>query len=132
MVCVAVIDDDREFTELVRTLLADRGWTVVACDTSDGAVMCVQQGRPDLILLDLRMETPDAGWSVLRSLARDPATGSIPVIVCSAAVDDVHAHEEWLQEHGVGVLLKPFDIDELYAALDQRLHTSVVISTESS
>jgi DNA-binding response OmpR family regulator len=39
------------------------------------------------------------------------------VIVCSAAVDDLHEHQPVLDKYGVRALPKPFDLDDLLAAV---------------
>jgi DNA-binding response OmpR family regulator len=67
------------------------------------------------------MESPEAGWSILELLKLDPATNSIPVIVCSAAIDDLRSREPWLAHHGIVTLPKPFDIDDLYKRVEAAL-----------
>jgi CheY-like chemotaxis protein len=48
----------------------------------------------------------------------DPETRSIPVVMCSADWTELQAKEAWMKEFGVGILPRPFDIDDLYAAVD--------------
>jgi response regulator RpfG family c-di-GMP phosphodiesterase len=57
----------------------------------------------------------------LEIIKLDPATSSIPIIVCSAAVDDLRSHEPWLMHHGIVTLAKPFDIDDLYKRVESAL-----------
>ena len=53
------------------------------------------------------------GWAILECLTLDPKTHSIPLIVCSAAVRELQAHQEMLDRYGIDVLTKPFDLDLL-------------------
>ena len=71
----------------------------------------VARHRPDLVLLDLH--EPDAeGLALLRRLAADPDTGSIPVTVISAATDEAGV-ERLLAAGAGGVLGKPIDVSRL-------------------
>lgn len=118
---VAVIDDDPGFIDLACELLEDRGWNVVPCVEAELAVTCVEQAHPDVVLLDVRMDRGYSGWDILDALRTTPATSAIPIIVCSAASDELRTHETWLDEQRVTVLSKPFDIDELYERVEVAL-----------
>jgi hypothetical protein len=48
-----------------------------------------------------------------------PATS--PMIVCSAAIRDLHAHEGMLQQYGIAILPKPFDIARFYTEVERAL-----------
>ena len=57
---------------------------------------------------------PDiSGWDILQALKLDPKTSDIPVLVCSAAVQELRSLEAQLARIGVDVLIKPFAIDTL-------------------
>jgi CheY-like chemotaxis protein len=111
---IAVINDDVPFLALMEDLLQSiEGYEVLICKEGDRAYEFVKQRRPDLVILDIRMGGEEIGWTVLELLTLDPATRPIPLIVCSAAVQDLQAHEPLLQRYGVAVLPKPFDLDAL-------------------
>ena len=57
----------------------------------------------------------------LELLTLDATTSSIPVIVCSAAILDLRAHESMLKKYGIAVLPKPFDIATLYGHVEEAL-----------
>jgi DNA-binding response OmpR family regulator len=54
-----------------------------------------------------------------------PSTANIPVIVCTAATrevrEEVREIEGYLQAKGVGLIPKPFNIDELLTEVKRRL-----------
>jgi len=111
---IALINDDTAFLELMRDLLETmEGYEVLICKESDNAYRFVKEQQPDLILLDIRMGGQETGWTLLEMLTLDPATRPIPLIVCSAAITDLQAHQPQLDNLGVDVLPKPFDLDQL-------------------
>lgn len=118
---IAVINNDTDFLTLMNELLTARGWETVICREGHNAFSIIKQEEPVMVILDIRMETPEMGWNVLELMKLDPATRHIPVVVCSAAVIDLKAKQDWLSEHGIDILLKPFDIDDLYATVERTL-----------
>ena len=121
MARIALVDDDSDFTGLVSELLRLQGWEVVVCNNEDDAVRCVLDERADLVILDIRMSTRESGWHILEELQRHRDSASLPIIVCSAAVDDMQSRRPWLEERGIAVLTKPFDIDDLLRLVESML-----------
>jgi CheY-like chemotaxis protein len=119
---IALINDDKTYLQLMEDLLREEeGYEVLVCKVSSEACEFVKEQRPDLVLLDIRMETPEAGWTVLEVLTLDPQTRDIPMIVCSAAIRELEDHEDLLKKYGVDVLPKPFDLDELLDKVEAAL-----------
>jgi DNA-binding response OmpR family regulator len=46
------------------------------------------------------------------------------MIVCSAAIRELQAHEELLERYGIDVLTKPFDLDALLEKVATALERS--------
>lgn len=61
MAHIAVVDDEDEFLTLMREMLELEDWTVSTFRESTVALEALKGNRPDLIILDLRIDTPDAG-----------------------------------------------------------------------
>ena len=114
MVKIAVVNDDTTVLTLMSALLEEKGWQTTVIREGSQAYATIKRAHPDLIILDIRLESPEAGWSIVELVKLDPDTRAIPVIVCSAALDELRAKEEWLGERGIATLPKPFDIDDLY------------------
>jgi CheY-like chemotaxis protein len=111
---IVVINDDTDFLSLMSELLTDVGeYDVEVCREGNHAYQFVKEKQPDLAILDIRMEGQEAGWAILECLTLDPNTRSIPLIVCSAAIRELHEHQELLDRYGIDVLSKPFDLDAL-------------------
>jgi DNA-binding NtrC family response regulator len=121
---IAVVNDDAIFLDMMAAVLAERGWDARTYRESTTAYHALKADRPDLIILDIRMETPETGWTLLELITLDRTLGSIPVIVCSAAIFDLRAHAEWLSQNGIAILPKPFNIDQLYRRVEQALGQS--------
>lgn len=111
---IVVINDSPELLELAEMLLGDEEYEVKVAAIGTGAYDLIRASRPDLVILDVRL--PDvSGWDILQSLKLDPETAHMPVLVCSAAVQELRALESRLARIGIDILLKPFAIDALLA-----------------
>lgn len=131
MVRIAVVNDDTTFLTLMGQLIDEAGWETLILREGDTAYERIKQEQPDVVVLDLRLEHPDTGWKILELIKLDPKTRRIPVVICSAAIDDLRVREDWLADHQVATLLKPFDIDDLYRCLEQALDRVTSGSIES-
>jgi CheY-like chemotaxis protein len=119
---IAIINDDTTFLDLMRELLEEEeNYDVLICREWDGAYQFVKRERPDVAILDIRIGGEEHGWTILNLITLDPETHPIPTIVCSAAVDSLHQHQELLSKYGVRALPKPFDLDTLLATIDEVL-----------
>lgn len=111
---VVVINDSPELLELAEFLLRDQDFDVKVALMGARALDLIRTTMPDLVILDVRL--PDvSGWDILQALKLDMRTASIPVLVCSAAVQELRELEGRLANMGVDVLIKPFAIDTLLA-----------------
>lgn len=117
---VLAIDDDETILALYRDVLNDAGYRVTH-HTSAPAPDEVVTLAPDLIVLDLLLGGDALGLDLHVALRRDPRTASIPVVLCSAAHDQVSRLPTEVLGDGVGLVLKPFDLDELLAAVAEGL-----------
>ncbi len=84
---VLIVDDDAQVREVVRVALVLEGYSVREAAGAEEGMAAVEQGRPDLILLDVRMPQVD-GWEMLRRLQEQHGAGAIPVVMFSGHLDD--------------------------------------------
>lgn len=105
---ILVVDDDRLVLATVSHGLAQAGYEVIDADNGDDAILLARQHKPDLALLDIRMEGM-SGFDVAAYL-RDHLR--IPFMFLSAFADD-----ETLQKvkalGAVAYLVKPLDISQI-------------------
>ena len=110
---VLVVDDDESIRQIVSIFLTDEGYEVLGVANGQVALDIIDQFRPDIILLDLRMPVMD-GWEFVRCYRAQPGPHA-PIIAFVAAL---HAEEERDEIGATGLLAKPFDLEDLLAAVD--------------
>lgn len=110
---IAVVNDDTQFLTMMELILSDAGYDVLLIVESSEAFQQICSWAPELVILDIRIESPEAGWTILDLLRLDRATESLPVIVCSAAHDELQKKQQHLEKYNCSTLFKPFNIDDL-------------------
>jgi CheY-like chemotaxis protein len=126
---ILAINNDQSVLALFRDLLEDEGYRVTTQTYVDRDLAGIKAQRPDLIVLDYMWATEDASWSLLQMLRMDPGTAGIPIVLCTAAVREVEALEGHLENMGVRVVLKPFNIDQLVTVIADALAKAGVPTT---
>ena len=127
---VLVMNDTQEIIDLLQELLEEEGYRV----STSLYVLDLQKVKtlaPDVIVLDVMFEGHDNGWKFLTLSRLDPEVGSIPLLLCTAAVQTVRPMEEHLASVGVRVVLKPFDLNHLLWAINQSISEREVTLDDS-
>ncbi len=78
---VLVVDDDPDLREATEIILSSAGYAVASAASAAEAMAQVQAAKPDLILLDVMMETDTEGFHFAYKLREDPRFASIPIII---------------------------------------------------
>ena len=111
-----IVDDDAAMTLALEIRLRAAGYDTSSARDGISALEAVEQKRPDVILLDIRMPGMD-GFEVNRRLKAAPELSDIPVIFLSA-----HTHDAMRQEAsaagGIHFLPKPYDPAKLFAVIE--------------
>jgi CheY-like chemotaxis protein len=84
---VLLVDDDADFVEQNRLLLEDSGYRVRVALSGRQALELVADGRPDLIILDMMMESENAGFDLSRELRNSEYTKGIPLVMITSVND---------------------------------------------
>jgi two-component system OmpR family response regulator len=111
---VVLIEDDDDTRSVMVAALEAEGYEILASADAFGDV---KHAKADLVILDLFLHGETSGCQQLDILTLDPATRAIPVIICSAAIASLGSAREKLAVLAVAVLEKPFDIEQLTAAV---------------
>ena len=115
---ILVVDDDRLVLATVTHGLAKAGYDIIDADNGDDAILLARQHRPDLALLDIRMEGM-SGFDVAAYLRESLQT---PFMFLSAfADDDTVAQVKALG--AVAYLVKPLDIAQIVPTVEAALVT---------
>ena len=117
---VVMIDDEKDFSTLVKKNLEQRGdYEVIVASDAHAGIRAAKKERPDVILLDIRMPNMD-GFQTLEKLKNRRDTVHIPVIMLTAIGDD----ESKVKAAGLfneDYLTKPIEIAELKSKIEQVL-----------
>jgi CheY-like chemotaxis protein len=114
---IAIVEDDEAVLGMIAECLEIEGYRTLAYRRGAGAYEAIELARPDAVVLDIRLEHPQAGMAVLQRLRRDPVTAEIPILICTADVRFTHEWRKTLAEHRCAVVTKPFLIDDLLATI---------------
>ncbi|MBN2448098.1 MAG: response regulator [Phycisphaerae bacterium] len=85
---ILIIDDDAEFRDVTRLLLESRGYTVREAVSGHDGIDVAREFDPDLIVLDIMMESPVEGYTVVHALHEQAGTADTPIIMVSSVQDD--------------------------------------------
>ena len=76
---ILIVDDDREFLEELEETLVLSDYEPIAINDSRVALDTARSTKPDLIVLDLKMDDID-GFHLAELLKKSPETAPIPII----------------------------------------------------
>jgi response regulator NasT len=110
---ILVVDDDRLVLATVTHGLSQAGYEVIDADNGDDAILLARQQRPELALLDIRMEGK-SGFDVAEYL-RDVC--HIPFMFLSAFADAATIAQ--VEKLGaVAYMIKPLDVGQIVPTVE--------------
>jgi len=122
---VLLVDDDEDFLFQQRLRLENAGFDVIAAGGREQAEEILSTRRPDVAVVDVMMEHPDAGFVLCHHIRKkDP---SIPVILVTSVNSETNldfdlASEEdrnWINADAL--LSKPIRFEQLHSEIDRLL-----------
>lgn len=115
MSTVLVVEDTLSELELISHYLRDSGYNVIiATDAKEALNKAVNQ-KPDAVVTDVVMPGM-SGFELCRKLKNNPATGQVPIIICSSKNQEIDRF--WGIKQGADVYVtKPFTREELIRAV---------------
>jgi diguanylate cyclase (GGDEF)-like protein len=116
---ILVVDDDKDIARFVEVNLRLHGYDVLVAHDGERALEVVQEHKPDLAVVDVRMPRVD-GLELTRRLRADPMTAALPIILLTAkglSVDKVVGLTAGADDY----VVKPFDTAELVARVRSTL-----------
>jgi CheY-like chemotaxis protein len=109
MVKILVVDDDPDFCEWVRLVLADQGYDIVTAPDGKQGLAKAEETKPDLILLDVIMSTVLDGLRMSQEMRENAALRGIPILMVTSIANTDFAElfptDEYV--HIDGFLSKP-------------------------
>jgi len=81
---ILVVDDDVDLCDSLKVLLENAGYEMSsACSKAEGLEK-TRREHPDLIILDVMMETWQDGFEMSRELKGDPAFQAVPILILTS------------------------------------------------
>lgn len=110
---ITVIDDSPEMRDVLADALRDESVELTLMDAVS-SIDDVAASQPDVLMVDLRLGTDHLpGWQLIRHVRDHPSLLDVPVIVCSAALDQMRAYGGASVDSRTYLLPKPFSLDDL-------------------
>ena len=110
---ILVVDDEAPVREVLTEYFGAQGYAVEAVASGADALAAVKRGRPDIVLLDVRMPGIDGVETLRRLRGLD---GAVAVIMVTAN-EDVGLARETLKIGAFDYVAKPFDFSYLDRAV---------------
>lgn len=118
---ILLAEDEPTVREMVRIFLEKRGWKAEMAESGKEAVAKWQQGKFDLVLMDVRMPEM-SGLEATRLIRKmEDGTKEPTCIIALTAHAGQQSREECFKAGMNDFVLKPIKIGELYAAIDECL-----------
>ncbi len=114
---ILVVDDEPSVLMTYRLILEQQGYKVTAALSAAAARECITSEQIELLLCDLSLEKQESGFDVIEfGRKHDPKLSS--VLLTGYATQDA---AEWAERHGIPILFKPIDIQQLLETIDTLL-----------
>lgn len=110
---ILIVDDDPDICEAMKIVLENKGYYVASARDSTEAMKHLESMKPDLIILDVMMNTLSEGFTFSRSLKKDAKYKDIPILMLTAVKDKT------------GIDFKPAAGDEVWLPVDEFLDKPV-------
>jgi diguanylate cyclase len=109
---IMMVDDEETTMEIMRAYLEDAGYQhFVLVEDSSLAMECIEEYRPDILLLDLMMPNVP-GFEILRQVRNHSKLKHLPVIILTSS-SDAETKLQALDWGATDFLAKPVDPSEL-------------------
>ena len=84
MAKILIIDDDADIVESMKVVLESKQHQVAVARSGQEGLKKVKSEKPNLVILDVMMETSDKGFDVARELKKDQSYKDIPILMLTS------------------------------------------------
>jgi DNA-binding response OmpR family regulator len=125
-----IIDDDPDLLLSLKTILEKEHYIVFTAKSKTEGISLLSEKSPDLIILDIMMETDLQGYYMLDELRRNSKSAELPIIIYSGMADAIgvnfrSAVEDENLHSNVAFVDKADDLDELLLKIKKFLKSVV-------
>ncbi len=125
---ILVVDDDADLRDSLKVILEQAGYAAATAGSRSEGMERMRTEQPDLLILDVMMETWHDGFEMSRELKKDPRFSSTPILMLTSVEEktgvDVKSSAgdpAWLPVEGF--LDKPVEPDVLLARIEKLLES---------
>ena len=86
---IAVVDDNTDYLFTLETFLKKNGFPVITADNGKDGLELIRREKPDVVLLDVMMETLFSGFELCKTLRTDVELKHIAIIGISGMGDEL-------------------------------------------
>lgn len=116
---VLCVDDDQDVLDNLRMILEADGYQAITASTAEEGLAKYLKEDPDLVILDLMMETIDAGYTLAKNLRAMNCT--TPLLMLSSIGNELQSSIDHVEPGLAGIMQKPVQPDRLLSILRAKL-----------
>jgi DNA-binding NtrC family response regulator len=116
---ILVIDDDPDILEYCRMILEHHGYGVRTAESAKEGETAIRSQLPDLVILDIMMESPESGLQLAGVIARD--FSGLPVVLFSSIATASMQVFDTSALPVVAIIEKPIEQQELLSLVKKIL-----------
>jgi len=116
---VLIVEDEKDAVEMYRIVLEVEGYQVIVAYTLPAAIKELEEGKPDLVLLDVVLRG-SSGLVLCEKIRQDPEMKDLPVVIISN-LDSQDEIAAGLDAGANEYLTKPLSQDELLEVVRENL-----------
>ena len=123
---IVMVDDNADFLFTMQTFLQKNGFVVHTADDGQKGIDLIKKEQPDVVLLDVMMETLFSGLEVCKTVRSDGDLIDIPIIGISAMADELDINYSQWPDYDYfkpdAFLDKPVDRQRLLQLIPEVIH----------
>ncbi|MBT3175802.1 MAG: response regulator [Desulfobacula sp.] len=86
---IIIVDDNTDYLFTMKTFLSRNGFQVKTAPDGQTGIELIRKERPNLVMLDVMMETTFSGFEVCRQIRNDPDLKNTPIIGITGMEDEL-------------------------------------------
>lgn len=127
---IVILEDDEDIRELFYVFLQEHGFEIHLFSQVFENIADVERLAPDLMIVDVFIGGTQEGWEFAYRLKDYPPTAHIPLILCTAG-KLTSEQETATASHGIPILYKPFELDELQLLVHRFIGSSSLVAEKT-
>jgi CheY-like chemotaxis protein len=89
---ILLIDKDNDFLTAQKAALEDQGYAVLTATSGEDGWETLRAEMPDLIVMDVILESHDTGFVLTQRIKNDPLFRGIPILLASSVAAQMGQH----------------------------------------